>query len=72
MNLLLVDDEPVARAIEAGASLRSELMLLDANLANILAKVQGNAAGAEASIAHLGRYIESVFRRPRKKASRKS
>jgi hypothetical protein len=68
MNLLLVDDEPVARAIEAGASLRSELMLLDANLA----KVQGNAAAAEASIAHLRCYIESVFRRPRKKAGRKS
>ena len=72
MNLLLVDDEPVARAIEAVASLRSDLMLLDADLSNILAKAKGNAAVVEATIAHLRRHIELVFRRPKKKASRKS
>jgi TetR/AcrR family transcriptional regulator, transcriptional repressor for nem operon len=37
----------------------------------ILAKAKGNAAVAEASIDHLRRYIELLFRRPRKRASRK-
>jgi TetR/AcrR family transcriptional regulator, transcriptional repressor for nem operon len=37
----------------------------------ILAKAKGNAAVVEASIDHLRRYVESLFRRPRRKASRK-
>ncbi|HEY1313972.1 MAG TPA: TetR/AcrR family transcriptional regulator [Steroidobacteraceae bacterium] len=35
----------------------------------ILAKAKGNAAVVEASIEHLRRYIELLFRRPKKKAS---
>jgi TetR/AcrR family transcriptional repressor of nem operon len=38
----------------------------------ILAKAQGSAAVAEASIDHLRRYVELLFRRPTKKASRKT
>jgi TetR/AcrR family transcriptional repressor of nem operon len=38
----------------------------------ILAKAKGNTAVAEASIEHLRRYIELLFRRPRKQASRKN
>jgi TetR/AcrR family transcriptional regulator, transcriptional repressor for nem operon len=38
----------------------------------ILAKAKGNAAVAEASIDHLRRYVELLFRRPTKKASRKN
>jgi TetR/AcrR family transcriptional repressor of nem operon len=38
----------------------------------ILAKAKGNAAVAEASIDHLRRYIELLFRHPRKRASRKN
>jgi TetR/AcrR family transcriptional regulator, transcriptional repressor for nem operon len=38
----------------------------------ILAKAKGNAAVAEASIDHLRRYVELLFRRPKKKASRKN
>jgi TetR/AcrR family transcriptional regulator, transcriptional repressor for nem operon len=38
----------------------------------ILAKAKGNAAVVEASIDHLRRYVELLFDRPRKKASRKS
>ena len=38
----------------------------------ILAKAKGNAAVVEASIDHLRRYVELLFRRPRKKASRKN
>jgi TetR/AcrR family transcriptional repressor of nem operon len=38
----------------------------------ILAKAKGNAAVAEASIDHLRRYVELLFRRPAKKASRKN
>jgi TetR/AcrR family transcriptional repressor of nem operon len=38
----------------------------------ILAKAKGNAAVVEASIDHLRRYVELLFRRPTKKASRKS
>jgi TetR/AcrR family transcriptional repressor of nem operon len=34
----------------------------------ILAKAKGNAAVAEASIDHLRRYVELLFRRPKKKA----
>jgi TetR/AcrR family transcriptional repressor of nem operon len=37
----------------------------------ILAKTKGNGAVAEASIDHLRRYIELLFRRPKKKASRR-
>lgn len=37
----------------------------------ILAKTEGNAAMARASIDHLRRYIELLFRRPRKKPGRK-
>jgi TetR/AcrR family transcriptional regulator, transcriptional repressor for nem operon len=37
----------------------------------ILAKAKGSAAVAEASIEHLRRYVELLFRRPKKKASRK-
>jgi len=37
----------------------------------ILAKAKGSAAVVEASIDHLRRYIELLFRRPREKASRK-
>ena len=37
----------------------------------ILAKAKGNAAVAEASIDHLRRYVELLFRRPAKKAGRK-
>ena len=37
----------------------------------ILAKTKGNAAMAQASIDHLRRYIELLFRRPRKKPGRK-
>jgi TetR/AcrR family transcriptional regulator, transcriptional repressor for nem operon len=36
----------------------------------ILAKAKGNARVAEASIDHLRRYVELLFRRPRKKTSR--
>src|SRR6202167_5724322 len=38
----------------------------------ILAKAKGNAAVVEASIDHLRRYVELLFRRPKKKASRKN
>jgi TetR/AcrR family transcriptional repressor of nem operon len=38
----------------------------------ILAKAKGNAAVAEASIDHLRRYVELLFRRPTKRASRKT
>ena len=38
----------------------------------ILAKAKGNAAVVEASIDHLRRYVELLFRRPTKKASRKN
>jgi TetR/AcrR family transcriptional regulator, transcriptional repressor for nem operon len=38
----------------------------------ILAKAKGSAAVVEASIDHLRRYVELLFRRPKKKASRKS
>src|ERR1700733_3822804 len=38
----------------------------------ILAKAKGNDAVAEASIVHLRRYIELLFRRPKKKAGRKN
>jgi TetR/AcrR family transcriptional regulator, transcriptional repressor for nem operon len=38
----------------------------------ILAKSQGDAAVVEASIDHLRRYIEMLFRRPKKKASRRN
>jgi TetR/AcrR family transcriptional repressor of nem operon len=38
----------------------------------ILAKAKGNAAVVEASIEHLRRYVELLFRRPKKKASRKN
>ena len=38
----------------------------------ILAKAKGNAAVVEASIDHLRRYVELLFRRPRKKTSRKN
>ena len=38
----------------------------------ILAKSQGGAAVVEASIDHLRRYIEMLFRRPKKKASRRN
>jgi TetR/AcrR family transcriptional repressor of nem operon len=38
----------------------------------ILAKSKGNAAVAEASIDHLRRYVELLFGRPGKKASRKN
>ena len=38
----------------------------------ILAKAKSSAAVVEASIDHLRRYIELLFRRPRKKASRKN
>ena len=38
----------------------------------ILAKAKGNAAVVEASIGHLRSYLELLFRRPRKKASRKN
>jgi TetR/AcrR family transcriptional repressor of nem operon len=38
----------------------------------ILAKAKGNAAVAEASIDHLRRYIELLFRPPRKRAGRKT
>src|SRR5580698_2533136 len=37
----------------------------------ILAKAKGNAGVAEASIDHLRRYVELLFRRPPKRASRK-
>jgi TetR/AcrR family transcriptional regulator, transcriptional repressor for nem operon len=37
----------------------------------ILAKARGNARMVEASIDHLRRYVELLFRRPRKKAGRK-
>jgi TetR/AcrR family transcriptional repressor of nem operon len=37
----------------------------------VLAKAKGNAAVVEASIEHLRRYIELLFRHPKKKASRK-
>ena len=38
----------------------------------ILAKAKGNAAVVEASIDHLRRYVELLFRRPTKKVSRKT
>ena len=38
----------------------------------ILAKSEGGAAVVEASIDHLRRYIEMLFRRPKKKASRRN
>src|SRR6202166_1848511 len=38
----------------------------------ILAKAKGNAAVVEASIDHLRRYVELLFRRPKKKASRQN
>jgi TetR/AcrR family transcriptional regulator, transcriptional repressor for nem operon len=38
----------------------------------ILAKAQGDAAVAEESIEHLRRYIELLFRRPKKSAGRKN
>jgi TetR/AcrR family transcriptional repressor of nem operon len=38
----------------------------------ILAKARGNARAVEASIDHLRRYVELLFRRPRKKTGRKS
>ncbi|HTV98647.1 MAG TPA: TetR/AcrR family transcriptional regulator [Steroidobacteraceae bacterium] len=38
----------------------------------ILAKAKGSAAVAEASIDHLRRYVELLFRRPKKKAGRRS
>jgi TetR/AcrR family transcriptional repressor of nem operon len=38
----------------------------------ILAKAKGNAAVVEASIDHLRRYVELLFRRPTTKASRKN
>jgi TetR/AcrR family transcriptional regulator, transcriptional repressor for nem operon len=38
----------------------------------ILAKATGNTGVAEASVEHLRRYIELLFRRPRKKPSRKN
>jgi TetR/AcrR family transcriptional regulator, transcriptional repressor for nem operon len=38
----------------------------------ILAKAKGNAGVAEASVDHLRRYVELLFRRPRKKPSRKN
>jgi TetR/AcrR family transcriptional regulator, transcriptional repressor for nem operon len=38
----------------------------------IVAKARGNARVAEASIEHLRRYIEFLFRRPRKKEGRKN
>ena len=38
----------------------------------ILAKSQGDAAVVEASIDHLRRYIEMLFRRPKKNASRRN
>jgi TetR/AcrR family transcriptional repressor of nem operon len=38
----------------------------------VLAKAKGNAAVVEASIDHLRRYVELLFRRPKKKASRKN
>jgi TetR/AcrR family transcriptional regulator, transcriptional repressor for nem operon len=38
----------------------------------ILAKSQGDAAVVEASIDHLRRYIEMLFRRPKKKAGRRN
>jgi TetR/AcrR family transcriptional regulator, transcriptional repressor for nem operon len=38
----------------------------------ILAKAKGNAAVVEASIDHLRRYVELLFCRPKKRASRKS
>jgi TetR/AcrR family transcriptional repressor of nem operon len=37
----------------------------------ILAKAKGSAAVAEASIDHLRRYVEQLFRRSKTKASRK-
>ena len=38
----------------------------------ILAKAKGNAGVVEASIDHLRRYVELLFRRPREKTNRKS
>jgi TetR/AcrR family transcriptional repressor of nem operon len=38
----------------------------------ILAKAKGNAQVVEASIDHLRRYVELLFRRPRKRASRRN
>ncbi len=38
----------------------------------ILAKAKDNAAVVEASIQHLRRYVELLFRRPKKKSSRKN
>ncbi len=38
----------------------------------ILAKAKDNAAVVEASIEHLRRYVELLFRRPKKKSSRKN
>jgi TetR/AcrR family transcriptional regulator, transcriptional repressor for nem operon len=38
----------------------------------ILAKAKGNAGVAETSIDHLRRYVELLFRRPRKRPSRKN
>jgi TetR/AcrR family transcriptional repressor of nem operon len=38
----------------------------------ILAKAKGSAAVVEASIDHLRRYVELLFRRPKKKASRRN
>src|SRR5580692_10121753 len=38
----------------------------------ILAKAKGNAAAVEASIDHLRRYVELLFRRSKKKAGRKN
>ena len=38
----------------------------------ILAKAKGDTVVVEASIDHLRRYVESLFRRPRNKASRKN
>ncbi len=53
----------------AGLALHTQAVLQGAF---ILAKAKGNARVVEASIDHLRRYVELLFRRPRKKAGRKS
>jgi TetR/AcrR family transcriptional regulator, transcriptional repressor for nem operon len=73
--MLLPDIVEAMKRYRVRASWSAESLALHAQAvlqgAFILAKAKGNAAVVEASIDHLRRYIELLFRRPAKKVGRK-
>lgn len=73
--MMLPDIVEAMKRYRIRASWTAESLALHAQAvlqgAFILAKAKGNAAVVEASIDHLRRYIELLFRRPAKKSGRK-